>query len=675
MKKNYLARFILSFAITILFWQASSGQTETCPADMIHYWSFDENTSTGPYSDLFGLDADCSSLIGTNCPIPIPEVDPVGASAINFFNSNSYAVDIPDDNSFDWAADDSFTIQFWFLSDAATFTENQVVVARDARGGGQGLHWWVGMEGDPSDGTGNDGTVRFQLRDINDDPLSPYLGGTGTKINDNNWHLITAVRDESINQNRVYVDGVLIDSETFNYTGGFASDVIMTVGYLFNPIQTQRFFLDAKVDELALFNRALSQSEITNHYNIGINNKLGFCAKSPEITSSPITTAKVGAPYTYDVEVSANPAPTFTLENTPPSGMTIDAATGVINWTPTAGQEGNQNVRVKAENVLGNDIQDFVINVALENEPPSFTIGPDQETEEDSGGQVVSGWATNIDDGEPDATQVLTFNIKNNSNTSLFAAGPSVDAQTGDLSYTPAADANGTATITIDLSDAGGAVSGEQSFVITVTPVNDAPTFTIGDDQTVSSDNGLTIIQGWATNIDDGDPGPSENQVLTFEITSNNNVGLFSEGPSVNAVGDLSFTPMEGTAGVASITIVLKDDGPDVAPNVNESEEQTFNITVQEAVGIDQEDISRSLNVFPNPSSNRFVNIRLENEVVGAFKIDVFALNGKSLYSDSFQKRGMIYEQQIDIDNLPRGIFVLRILNDQFIAEKRIVIN
>ncbi len=675
MKKNYFKKTILSFSVALCSIGFSNAQTETCPTGMTHYWPFDETGASGPYSDLFGNDADCSSLAGTQCPVPVPGLDPIGASAMNFFNADSYAVDIPDDDTFDWGASDSFSIEFWIRSDASSFSVNQVAVGRDARGGAAGLHWWVGLEGNPSDGTANDGTIRFQLRDVNDESGSPYLGGTGPKINDNVWHHIVALRDESTNQNRIYVDAVLVDSDTYDYTGGFAADAIMTVGYLFStdPSATERFFIDAKIDELAIYNKALSTTEITTHYNTGSNEKLGYCSIAPEFTSTPVTSAKIGTPYVYDVDVNANPAATFALENSPPSGMAIDGSTGEITWTPTAGQEGTRSIRVRATNLLGSQVQDFDINVSLENEPPSFTKGADQETTEDSGEQTVAAWATDLADGDG-TMQALTFAVTNNTNEDLFATAPAIDGTSGDLTYTGADNANGTATITIELSDAGGATSAAQTFDITITPINDAPTFTAGMDQTTENDAGLTIIQQWATDLDDGDPGASENQTLSFEIVSNNNVGLFTTGPAINAVGDLSYTPMEGTSGVASVTVALVDNGSGDAPNVNRSVEQTFNITITAPVGIDRENISKSLNVFPIPSKNDLINLRLENEVAGDFQIEVINLTGKSLYAESIQKRGAIFEHQIDVAGLPQGIFVLRILNDKFVAERRIII-
>jgi len=72
----------------------------------------------------------------------------------------------------------------------------------------------------------------------------------------------------------------------------------------------------------------------------------------------------------------------------------------------------------------------------------------------DTGPQTVNPWATAISAGPADeAGQTLAFNITNNTNAALFSAAPAV-SPTGVLTYTPAANANGSATITLALFDA-----------------------------------------------------------------------------------------------------------------------------------------------------------------------------------------------------------------------------
>jgi len=82
---------------------------------------------------------------------------------------------------------------------------------------------------------------------------------------------------------------------------------------------------------------------------------------APQITSTAVTSGNIGVAYSYDVNASGSPAPTYSL-TTAPAGMTINTTSGVISWTPTAA--GPANVTVQAANgTLPNATQSFTINV------------------------------------------------------------------------------------------------------------------------------------------------------------------------------------------------------------------------------------------------------------------------------------------------------------------------
>jgi len=89
----------------------------------------------------------------------------------------------------------------------------------------------------------------------------------------------------------------------------------------------------------------------------------------PSITSKPVETARVWAPYTYTV-VAKDPdlgdRLIYSLTKKP-EGMTIDEATGLIEWRPTSSQAGTYDVTVRvADNyrTRGSDNQEFTITVA-----------------------------------------------------------------------------------------------------------------------------------------------------------------------------------------------------------------------------------------------------------------------------------------------------------------------
>ncbi len=271
------------------------------------------------------------------------------------------------------------------------------------------------------------------------------------------------------------------------------------------------------------------------------------------------------------------------------------SASGVLTFTTAPNANGTANLSVQLQDNGGTanggvDIsaaQNFTITLTAVNDAPSFTAGANQNVNEDAAAQSIVGWATAISAGPPDeAGQSLTFNVTNNTNPGLFSAGPAV-SPAGVLSYTLAADANGAASITINLQDDGGTANGgadtspAQIFSITVAPVNDAPSFVVGPDQTVGEDAGAQIVNPWATGLSAGPPNEST-QTLSFNITNNTNPTLFSVAPSVSANGLLSYTPAANVTGSATISITVQDNGGTLLGGVDTSAAQTFLITVND---------------------------------------------------------------------------------------------
>jgi len=85
---------------------------------------------------------------------------------------------------------------------------------------------------------------------------------------------------------------------------------------------------------------------------------------SPVIESDPVTTAKEGAVYTYDVEATDPNEDTLTYSlTTSPTGMTINSTTGVITWTPTGDQIGENEVVVEVSDGSKSATQSFTITV------------------------------------------------------------------------------------------------------------------------------------------------------------------------------------------------------------------------------------------------------------------------------------------------------------------------
>ncbi len=103
--------------------------------------------------------------------------------------------------------------------------------------------------------------------------------------------------------------------------------------------------------------------ETDQAYQLTVNNVNDL----PVITSDPVTEARVGQPYLYQVDVS-DPDPgdqlTFTAENVP-SWLTLTSAstTAILSGTPQATDLGTHAVIIKVSDGIGDAAQGFSINV------------------------------------------------------------------------------------------------------------------------------------------------------------------------------------------------------------------------------------------------------------------------------------------------------------------------
>ena len=80
-------------------------------------------------------------------------------------------------------------------------------------------------------------------------------------------------------------------------------------------------------------------------------------------TSAPVTTAVELESYQYTAQVN-NTGGTFSLDAAP-TGMTIDASTGSIDWIPAEGQSGDFDVTVRVDKDAETASQDYVLNVVV----------------------------------------------------------------------------------------------------------------------------------------------------------------------------------------------------------------------------------------------------------------------------------------------------------------------
>ena len=134
--------------------------------------------------------------------------------------------------------------------------------------------------------------------------------------------------------------------------------------------------------------------------------------RSPSITSVPAAGATVGRLYAYAVTAS-DPDTGDTLSfhlDTAPTGMTIDPATGLVQWTPTADQVGSQPVTVRVQDQLGaGAAQGFAITV----QPAPVNYAPTITSTPVTAATAGTAYVYDLNAADPDAGDVLTYALDN----------------------------------------------------------------------------------------------------------------------------------------------------------------------------------------------------------------------------------------------------------------------
>jgi hypothetical protein len=233
-----------------------------------------------------------------------------------------------------------------------------------------------------------------------------------------------------------------------------------------------------------------------------------------------------------------------------------------VRVTPVPNGFGEVTITLTVTDASGASASDsFTVTVRPVNDAPTFTAGPSPSVDEDAGPQSVANWVAAVSAVE--AGQTLSYLVTANTNPALFSAGPAI-SPAGTLTYTPAANANGVATITAVARDSGGTANGgadtsaPQNFTITVRAINDTPTVSAIAGQSTFSN---VALAGVAVSVGDVETPAAS---LGVSASSSNPAVVADAGIVVAGTGssrNLQVTPVAGASGTTTITVTVTDAG------------------------------------------------------------------------------------------------------------------
>jgi hypothetical protein len=234
----------------------------------------------------------------------------------------------------------------------------------------------------------------------------------------------------------------------------------------------------------------------------------------------------------------------------------------------------------------------YVVDAVLDDDEATVTPRSNQRTvtaintKPVADSQSVTVW----EDWQSDPI-TLTGSDPDSSGTAFsVSVGPTHGALTGavpSLSYLSLLNYNGPDSFTFTLAETStwnnqNQVSDPGTISLTVTPVNDKPSFTHAGNQTVQQPAGAQTVAGWVTSFDAGPPDEDLSQVASQYIVSNDNAALFLVQPAVAADGTLTYTPAPGASGTATVTVYVRDSGGTAEGHgaIDTSDPLAFTITV-----------------------------------------------------------------------------------------------
>jgi hypothetical protein len=432
----------------------------SCPTGLLSYWKMDAAVAGG--GEIEDYASGYSAVALSEMADTVGQVN----KALKFSGNTQY-LRVADESQYNWQRSSDFSFSLWFRH-TGNFTDDEVFIAR---ANGQKGAWIV---------FGIDHTTRqivlrlrtnWHINDTINDDETFFIDGN--VITNNVWHQVTAVYDGNPNQGsnvtiKLFYDGVKYSTTRWlNSEFGFdATDRDLTIGW-FDPFQPNSTFnFKGSMDEVAIYNKALSDAEATAIYASGTAKK-PLCQAGnhhPLIVSTPVTAINEDVAYSYKLVGRDYEGTALTKSAVKkPSWLAFNTSTGILSGTPRQANVGDTTVTLRVSDGTVTTDQTFAITVTGVNFEPVITSIP----------------ADSVDIGEVYSYQIVVTD-QDPLDEHTFAAVTKPDwlvfnAAVGVLTGIPTITNLGTHNVVLTASD--GQETVEQTFTIVVynsaTGVND----------------------------------------------------------------------------------------------------------------------------------------------------------------------------------------------------------
>jgi hypothetical protein len=595
-------------------------EAPSCPSGLIGLWKFDE--TSGPiYADHYGI----HDAVADISPTPTTGI----VNGAQTFD-NTTTVNLPDDGAWEWANDASFSLEVWIKTTNTANTDMLVFIGR-LRHDEWFTNWWVGMDGNEypvfylRDSWGNEGMI------------------TGsTSLANGLWHHVVAVRDGTAKLNKLYVDGVKVNELSITYPHSFTRDandsIPVNIGW-FDSGLGHRF--TGAMDELAIFNRALTDTDVSRFFNG--RNPDGHCAPgnyAPIITSEPVTVATEDELYEYVITADDFDATDilFFTAVTKPSWLdfshTLGQRQAILSGIPENEDVGDTIVTLRVSDGEIDRDQTYTLSVNNVNDPPEITSTPSTSVDQDS------DYSYTVVVEDVDVGDELTVTVPTKPDWLIW------DEQTLTLSGTPTYEDVGDNAVSVSVTDGTATIT--QDFTIEVVAGNVAPQITGQVPLSVYNDETLTLSLDHFTVVDPDNTYPDDFTLIVLN-------------GSHYSVSGSTITPEAEYTGNINVGVQV-NDGMASSP--------VYYALVEVLVtSIDNGKLSQLVTVYPNPAYE-FIYFRFNDRMTGGI-IEIWNSIG-SLVKQVAINGDLV---KIDASELNQGSFIYRIFaEDELIIGRFTVI-
>ena len=513
------------------------------------FWSFDVDSTTDVFSGLNNATASGSPTVDTTAGIN---------GALSFDDGTPDLLNISPNSAFNWTNSEDFSIELWVKTDGVTESATDVFIGRNDTGtGGTDIQWWIGVYK-------SSGFAGFRIQD---NTGSNYEAGTGdtVDVNDGDWHHLVFVRASGVFT--LYVDGsgeaITTDDSSGTLSSGFMSDTgDINIGHL--ALSTNAFDFTGYIDEVAIYGKALTSTEISSHYTTGG----GSTGGGDSVTSlRPIPTASA---TTATPTVVGDGSTAVTLDGT---GSSTHAEASITDyaWSQTGGTTVSLSDNTAASptftapliataetltfslTVTASDGQtsapdtvDVVFTVPTSPTAPTASAGIDQT--------VTEGDTVTLDaSGSTPATTGANLTYAWTQTDSSGLTATLSDATAAQPTFTAPEVTTATAlTFQVTVTEAGNTETATDTVTITVNDAASSPTADAGDDQSVSKGATVTLDGSGSTPVTTG-------ATLTYAWTQTDSSGYTVTLDDATAVQPTFTAP--SAAATLTFQLTVTEDG------------------------------------------------------------------------------------------------------------------